>query len=55
MDCLPAIIFGLFSQRTHPHMREKPQNAAELFAQAGLIGGAALVAGDFLAICLAAI
>ena len=58
MDCLPAIIFGLFSQRTHPHMREKPQNAAELFAQAdidgGLIGGAALVAGDFLAICLVA-
>lgn len=36
----------------------KPQNAAELFAQAdidgGLIGGAALVAGDFLAICQAA-
>jgi triosephosphate isomerase len=36
----------------------KPQNAAELFAQAdidgGLIGGAALVAGDFLAICRAA-
>ena len=36
----------------------KPQNAAELFKQAdidgGLIGGAALVAEDFLAICLAA-
>ena len=36
----------------------KPQNAAELFAQAdidgGLIGGAALVAEDFLAICRAA-
>lgn len=36
----------------------KPQNAQELFAQAdidgGLIGGAALVAGDFLAICRAA-
>jgi triosephosphate isomerase len=36
----------------------KPQNAAELFAQAdidgGLIGGAALEAGDFLAICQAA-
>ncbi|MBL8419773.1 MAG: triose-phosphate isomerase [Dechloromonas sp.] len=36
----------------------KPQNAAELFTQAdidgGLIGGAALVAEDFLAICLAA-
>jgi triosephosphate isomerase len=36
----------------------KPQNATELFAQAdidgGLIGGAALVAGDFLAICRAA-
>lgn len=36
----------------------KAQNAAELFAQAdidgGLIGGAALVADDFLAICLAA-
>lgn len=36
----------------------KPQNAKELFAQAdidgGLIGGAALVAGDFLAICQAA-
>ena len=36
----------------------KPQNAAELFAQAdidgGLIGGAALVADDFLAICQAA-
>ncbi len=36
----------------------KPQNAAELFAQAdidgGLIGGAALVADDFLAICRAA-
>lgn len=36
----------------------KPQNAAELFSQAdidgGLIGGAALVAGDFLAICQAA-
>lgn len=36
----------------------KPQNSAELFAQAdidgGLIGGAALVAEDFLAICLAA-
>jgi triosephosphate isomerase len=36
----------------------KPQNAVELFAQAdidgGLIGGAALVAGDFLAICQAA-
>lgn len=36
----------------------KPQNAMELFGQAdidgGLIGGAALVADDFLAICLAA-
>lgn len=36
----------------------KPQNAAELFAQSdidgGLIGGAALVAEDFLAICRAA-
>lgn len=36
----------------------KPQNAAELFAQpdidGGLIGGAALVAEDFLAICQAA-
>ena len=36
----------------------KPQNAAELFEQAdvdgGLIGGAALVADDFLAICRAA-
>ncbi len=36
----------------------KPANAAELFAQAdvdgGLIGGAALVAADFLAICAAA-
>lgn len=36
----------------------KPQNAAELFAQpdidGGLIGGAALVADDFLAICQAA-
>jgi triosephosphate isomerase (TIM) len=36
----------------------KPGNAAELFAQAdidgGLIGGAALVASDFLAICAAA-
>lgn len=36
----------------------KPQNAAELFGQAdidgGLIGGAALVADDFLAICRAA-
>lgn len=36
----------------------KPQNAKELFGQAdidgGLIGGAALVADDFLAICLAA-
>jgi triosephosphate isomerase len=36
----------------------KPQNAKELFAQVdidgGLIGGAALVADDFLAICLAA-
>lgn len=36
----------------------KPQNAAELFEQAdidgGLIGGAALVADDFLAICQAA-
>jgi triosephosphate isomerase len=36
----------------------KPANAAELFAQAdidgGLIGGAALVAKDFLAICAAA-
>ena len=36
----------------------KPQNAGELFAQAdidgGLIGGAALVAEDFLAICQAA-
>lgn len=36
----------------------KPQNAAELFVQAdidgGLIGGAALVAEDFLAICRAA-
>ncbi len=36
----------------------KPQNAAELFAQGdidgGLIGGAALVANDFLAICRAA-
>lgn len=36
----------------------KPQSAAELFAQAdidgGLIGGAALVADDFLAICQAA-
>jgi triosephosphate isomerase (TIM) len=36
----------------------KPQNAVELFAQAdidgGLIGGAALVADDFLAICQAA-
>ena len=58
MDCLPAIIFGLFSQRNHPHMRKKLRNAAELFALAdidgGLIGGAALVAGDFLAICLVA-
>lgn len=39
-------------------MRKKPQNAAELFAQADidgcLIGGAALVAVDFLAICLVA-
>ncbi|UXI69726.1 triose-phosphate isomerase [Tahibacter amnicola] len=36
----------------------KPGNAAELFAQAdvdgGLIGGASLVASDFLAICMAA-
>ena len=36
----------------------KPQNAAELFGQAdidgGLIGGASLVAGDFLAIVAAA-
>ena len=36
----------------------KPQNAVELFAQpdvdGGLIGGAALVADDFLAICRAA-
>ncbi len=36
----------------------KPQNAAELFGQpdidGGLIGGAALVADDFLAICRAA-
>ena len=36
----------------------KPQNAEELFGQAdidgGLIGGAALVADDFLKICLAA-
>ena len=36
----------------------KPANAAEIFAQAdvdgGLIGGAALVAADFLAICAAA-
>ena len=36
----------------------KPGNAAELFAQAdidgGLIGGASLVAADFLAICAAA-
>ncbi|MDD2743527.1 MAG: triose-phosphate isomerase [Rhodocyclaceae bacterium] len=36
----------------------KPQNAKELFGQpdidGGLIGGAALVAGDFLAICRAA-
>jgi triosephosphate isomerase len=36
----------------------KPQNALELFSQididGGLIGGAALVADDFLAICLAA-
>ncbi|MGA9963450.1 MAG: triose-phosphate isomerase, partial [Azonexus sp.] len=36
----------------------KPQNAVELFSQAdidgGLIGGAALVADDFLAICQAA-
>lgn len=36
----------------------KPQNAKELFGQVdidgGLIGGAALVADDFLAICLAA-
>lgn len=36
----------------------KPGNAAELFAQAdidgGLIGGASLAAGDFLAICAAA-
>jgi hypothetical protein len=58
MDCLPAIIFRLFSERNYPHMRMKPQNAGELFAQAdidgGLIGGAALVAGDFLATCLAA-
>ena len=37
----------------------KPQNAAELFAQSdidgGLIGGASLVAGDFLAICQAVV
>ena len=37
----------------------KPQNAKELFSQAdidgGLIGGAALVADDFLAICRAAV
>jgi triosephosphate isomerase len=36
----------------------KPSNAAELFAGAdvdgGLVGGAALVASDFLAICAAA-
>ncbi len=36
----------------------KPQNAVELFAQpdidGGLIGGAALIADDFLAICQAA-
>ncbi len=37
----------------------KPQNAGDLFGQpdidGGLIGGAALVAGDFLAICRAAV
>ena len=37
----------------------KPQNATELFAQSdidgGLIGGASLVAGDFLAICRAVV
>lgn len=37
----------------------KPQNAADLFGRpdidGGLIGGAALVAGDFLAICRAAV
>lgn len=37
----------------------KPQNAAELFSQpdidGGLIGGASLVAGDFLAICRMAV
>lgn len=37
----------------------KPQNAVDLFGQpdidGGLIGGAALVAGDFLAICQAAV
>ena len=36
----------------------KPDNAAELFAQpdidGGLIGGASLMAADFLAICAAA-
>jgi len=38
--------------------KNKPANAAELFAQAdvdgGLIGGASLVAADFLKICEAA-
>ena len=47
-DCLPLLYGGSV----------KPDNAAELFAQAdvdgGLVGGASLVAGDFLAIARAA-
>ena len=48
-DCLPLLYGGSV----------KPDNAAELFAQpdvdGGLVGGASLVAADFLAICRAAV
>lgn len=52
------IIFCLFTLWNHPQMRNKPEIAAEQAAQAdtdaGRIGGTALGAGDFLAICLVA-
>jgi len=58
MDCLQAKILRFFTHRNHPQMRKKPQSAAEQLAQAeidgGRIGGTALGAGDFLAICLPA-
>jgi hypothetical protein len=51
------IIFCLFTHWNHPQMRKKPEIAeqsAPAETDGGRIGGTALGAGDFLAICLVA-